>query len=68
MTDIHALLQDIDGFAAKSGMSPEAICRAATNNPRLYDRLKTRCEQTVRDSERIRDFIAKHSDKPARAE
>ncbi|MEP0190050.1 MAG: hypothetical protein ABJE00_06505 [Erythrobacter sp.] len=57
MNDIHKLLREVETYAKAAGLSPEAVCRAATRNPRLYDRLKRRAEQTDADVSRLEKYM-----------
>ena len=56
--DIKALIKDVEAFAEKTGKTPEYVCRKATGNPRLFERLQGRLEQSVSDEKRIRRFMA----------
>ena len=51
MSSLHdnlarSILASVERYAADADMSPESVCRAATGNPRLYERLKRRAEYT----------------------
>lgn len=56
--DIHELISDIEAFSARTGMRADLVCRKATGNPYLLDRLHKRVRQTEIDAERIHKFIA----------
>lgn len=58
MTDLHELITEIDSYCAARGIKPDTLCRMATNNARLYDRLHRRAEKTVSDMAAIRDYMA----------
>ncbi|QDP53989.1 MAG: hypothetical protein GOVbin2937_66 [Prokaryotic dsDNA virus sp.] len=57
MNDLHKLLRKVETYAESTGLTPEAVCRAATRNPRLYDRLKRRAAQTDADVSRLEKFM-----------
>lgn len=57
MNDLHKLLRKVETYAESTGLTPEAVCRAATRNPRLYDRLKRRAAQTDADVSRLEQFM-----------
>jgi ferritin-like metal-binding protein YciE len=52
-SDLHEILRRVEAYAKASGVTPDKVCRAATSNPRLYERLKRRAEQTQADVERL---------------
>ena len=54
----NELIAQIEAYACKVHKSPRTVCRDATGNFRLYDRLKRRVEQTNVDAGRIARFIA----------
>ena len=55
MEQHHDILDELEKFASETGVSPASVCRAATKNPRMYERLKSRLEQTRRQVALIRD-------------
>jgi hypothetical protein len=44
MDHLHETLRRVEEYAAAAGTSPDSVCRAATGNPRLFERLKRRAE------------------------
>ena len=56
MDHLHDTLRRVEEYAAAAGVSPASVCRAATGNPRLFERLKRRAEY---QSEVI-DILEKH--------
>jgi hypothetical protein len=60
MDKVHFTLRKIEAYAAAKGATPEAVCRAATGNPRLYERLKDRVEYTDRVIDRLERHIAEN--------
>lgn len=56
--DIHSLIASIEEYADAAGKAPGTVCREATGNFRLYDRLKRRAALTEVDSERLLAFMA----------
>lgn len=57
MSDIQKLITKIEDFATGRDMTPEHLCRLATGNPRLFERLKKRCQQTARDEQRLVKYM-----------
>jgi ferritin-like metal-binding protein YciE len=41
-------------------MEPGTVCRKATGNPRLFERLERRLAQTQADMERLEAFMKSH--------
>ena len=60
MKSITDIIEKVDAFAQVAGIKPSQVCRAATGNPRLYDRLKRRAEQTQADATRLEEYMAKN--------
>ena len=57
MDHLSHILQQVERYAEATGVSPDTVCRNATGNPRLYDRLKRRLEQTERDIQRLTQHL-----------
>lgn len=57
MSSIHDIIHKVERYARQAETSPEAVCRAATANPRLYSRLKRRAKQTASDIERLEQHM-----------
>jgi hypothetical protein len=55
--DIQKIISDVKAHAAKSSRTPESVCRAATGQPRLFERLERRLAQTEKDAKRIYDHM-----------
>jgi len=66
MEDIRKLINMIDKAAAERGIAPESLCRSATTNPRLYQRLLIRAATTRADAERIEQWIKEHPERDRR--
>ena len=49
MANYHDIIRRVSEYAAKANTSPEAVCRSATNNPRLWPRLLARIETLETD-------------------
>ena len=58
MEQVEELLSEIDAYAALNGIQPETVCRLATGNPRLRDRLLRRSERLAADIERLRSYMS----------
>jgi len=56
----YHIIQEIDEYAAKAGLEPSTVCRNATGNPRLRERLLRRLEQADADMEKLRAFMEKN--------
>jgi DNA-binding MurR/RpiR family transcriptional regulator len=57
MDQIDKLLSEVDEYAAAHGIQPATVCRLATGNPRLRDRMIRRAEQLSADVERLRSYM-----------
>jgi hypothetical protein len=68
MQDIHLILSKVQDYAAQAGVTPSTVCRNATGNPRLFDRLSRRAEQTDSDLKRLVAFIEANPVKPSGTE
>lgn len=49
MDKLHETLRRVEEYAERAGVTPQSVCRAATGNPRLYERLRRRRE-TLRET------------------
>jgi len=58
MTHHQDILRELDEYAALAGIDASTVCRKATGNPRLRERLAKRIARTVEDIERLRQFMA----------
>jgi len=58
MQDIKSTLKAVEAFALERGVDPATVVRYATNNPRLYERLKARAEKLDEDLGRIERYLA----------
>lgn len=65
MESAKHILTELNEYSAATGLDPKIVCRRATNNPRLYDRLKARIDRLDNDVETLRRFMA---DNPAQSE
>jgi ferritin-like metal-binding protein YciE len=57
MNNHHDILAELDQYAHDTKDSVSAICRKATGNPRLRERLERRLDRVRRDVERLRKFM-----------
>ncbi|MEI4473238.1 hypothetical protein [Frigidibacter sp. MR17.24] len=57
MTDIHALLSEVQRYCELTGLSPVTVCRNATKNPRLWERLEGRALRTEKDAKALRQWM-----------
>lgn len=53
MHQIHDVLSRIEAYATAAGIQPETVVRRATNNPRLFDRLKRKAASIDADIAKI---------------
>lgn len=60
MQNIRAIIARVEDFASRRGVSPATVVRYATNNPRLYDRLKGRADKLDEDLGRIEQFLSEN--------
>lgn len=54
---IQALVDEIDAFRSREGMSPSAFGRAAINDPNFYGDLKAGRMPSLRLIDRVREFM-----------
>ncbi len=64
MNSIRHIIAELDAYCGATGLSPATVCNRATNNARLYDRLKLRADKLDEDAEALRRFIADNPAKP----
>jgi hypothetical protein len=57
MENIHTLISELDQYCEATGLSAVTVCNYATKNPRLYDRLVRRAEQTDDDAAALRAYM-----------
>jgi ferritin-like metal-binding protein YciE len=57
MTYHHDILAELDEYARRADTTPPSVCRRATGNPRMFERLKRRLERTDEDIARLREFM-----------
>lgn len=60
----HPIISEVQRYADQLNIPPERVCRDATNNPRLWDRLKRRVDTIEADAEKLRSHMAAN---PAKA-
>jgi ferritin-like metal-binding protein YciE len=54
MDEYHDILRELKEFEERTSISASAVCRKATGNPRMYERLVRRIEQTQEQVSAIR--------------
>lgn len=60
MNSIRHIIAELDAYCGKTGLEPSTVCRRATNNARLYDRLKSRADKLDEDVATLRRFMAEN--------
>ena len=60
MHQIHDIITRIEAYASAAGIQPETVVRRATNNPRLFARLKRRAEALESDIAKIEAHMREH--------
>lgn len=65
MESAKHILTELNEYSAATGLDPKIVCRRATNNPRLYERLISRIDRLDTDVEALRRFM---SENPAQSE
>jgi len=60
MTQHHDILRELDEYAALAKVDPSTVCRKATGNPRLRERLAKRIERMSADADRLRKYMAEN--------
>jgi len=58
MNSHHDILRELDAYADAAGIEVSTVCRKATGNPRLRERLAARLSRVEMDVERLRGFMA----------
>jgi hypothetical protein len=57
MVKSHKIIRELDEYSRRANIQTSTICRNATGNPRLRERLLTRIELVDSDIERLRDWM-----------
>lgn len=57
----QTLIKEIEDFAKAHNLKPSTVCVRATENSRLYERLKRRAQQTEEDARRLREYMARYN-------
>ncbi|WP_422074140.1 hypothetical protein [Tranquillimonas rosea] len=57
MEQHHDILRELEEYEARTGISASTVCRKATDNPRMYQRLIRRFEQTEEQVAKIRSTM-----------
>jgi Holliday junction resolvasome RuvABC ATP-dependent DNA helicase subunit len=57
MKFVHDTIARVRAFAELTGTTPDRVCRNATGNPRLWERLLRRVDQLETDCERIVSYM-----------
>lgn len=57
MSSDRTLLQDIQKAVGKLGLSPSYLCRKATGNAHLFDRLKKGGSANLKTADKVRAYI-----------
>jgi hypothetical protein len=65
MDTLPAIIGAVQSYCEQSGKDPQSVCRAVTNNPRLWDRLNKRAAQDAKLGRRVAEFIAANPPKGA---
>lgn len=60
MGNSHDILRELDEYAKKRGVEVSTVCRNATGNPRLRDRLENRIGQIEKNISALREYMSKH--------
>jgi len=60
MTQHQDILRELDAYAKAVGIDTSTVCRKATGNPRLHERLARRLQSLSRDAERLRKFMVEN--------
>lgn len=66
MENIHTLISELDSYCEATGLSAVTVCNYATKNPRLYERLQRRAEQTDGDAAALRSYMKANPAKVAK--
>ena len=54
------IIEEVERYASRLGLSPSTVCVRATGNSRLLLRIARRIEQTEFDVVRLRDYMAQN--------
>ena len=54
------IIDELDRYAAATGLAASTVCRKATGNPRLRDRLESRLARTNDDVAALRRFMSEN--------
>lgn len=57
MEQLHNIIRQVEAYAEAAGVKPDTVCRAATKNPRLFERLKRRAADVEADIERLEKWM-----------
>ncbi len=57
MENFTDIIARVESVASERGVAPATVCRNATGNPRLYDRLKRREEHLRGDLDRLGKYL-----------
>lgn len=68
MNTIRHIIAELDAYCAETGLSPATVCNHATNNARLYDRMKMRADKLDADIAALRAFMEANPPKREAAE
>jgi hypothetical protein len=60
MANHYDIIQRVREYADHAGTTPEAVCRAASNNPRLWPRLLARIDTVETDLGRLEAHMQKN--------
>lgn len=64
MSDIHDIISKIEGYCALADLKPATVCGRATNDARLYERLKRRAAKTDADIAALEAYMAANPPAP----
>ena len=60
MAEHYDILEELKDFERRTSISPAAVCRKATGNPRMFERLVRRLKQTKEQVAAIRAEMDRH--------
>ena len=58
MAEHYDIIRELDAYAEKAGVDASTVCRKATGNPRLRERLARRIDRMAEDEGRLRAYMA----------
>lgn len=61
----HDIIEQVERFAGAVGVTPSALCRAASGNPRLWERMKRRVKTLEADFARIEKHVSNNQNSPS---